>query len=40
MSEMSVWGRARELVSYLGVQLFQYRIARQFHSVPDATAIF
>ena len=27
-------------VSYLAVQLFQYRIARQFRSVPDATAIF
>ncbi|EDR02852.1 uncharacterized protein LACBIDRAFT_307999 [Laccaria bicolor S238N-H82] len=26
-------------VSYLGVQLFQYRMARQFRSVPDATAI-
>ncbi|PPQ87308.1 hypothetical protein CVT25_002058 [Psilocybe cyanescens] len=27
-------------VSYLAVQLFQYRLARQFRSVPDATAIF
>ena len=27
-------------VSYLAVQLFQYHLARQFRSVPDATAIF
>jgi hypothetical protein len=27
-------------VSYLAVQLFQYRLARQFRSVPDMTAIF
>lgn len=27
-------------ISYLGVQLYQYRLGRQFRSVPDATAIF
>jgi hypothetical protein len=27
-------------VSYLSVQLFRYRIGRQFHSVSDPTAIF
>jgi len=27
-------------VSHLDVQLFQYRLAREFRSVPDATAIF
>jgi hypothetical protein len=27
-------------ISYLGVQLFQYHLARQFRSVPDGTATF